>query len=147
MKYSAALAVLLLFLTALPVVAQSTEEARAVVQIEAHVLKALDSTPASGGIEEVSEMVPGMLGNQTTAAGLDVTDIATLSQAVANVPQTPGVVITMLVLGRDGAVVSGDARNATLPDWMTTDDLIGTGAARDSGAGYYIYINVCACNV
>jgi hypothetical protein len=149
MKQAVALSILLLLTAAGSASAQAENEARAAIQIEATVLKGLDTSPASGTIDQVTEMVPGMVNDQTSVTGLDMTDIATMSEAVAEMPKSPGVVVTMLVLGADGSVVSGDTGGATLPSWMQdpTEDLLGASGAKAEGTGYYIYINVCACNV
>lgn len=128
-------------------------EARATIRIEARVVNGLDTPNNATMVERAAAAAPTMVvrnvGGVSGAGGVMLSDMRALEQSLRDVESAePGTVVTMMILGPDGEVLQRLTGSSELPSWAFDPASFDTNqAVRQDGSGYFLYINISACNV
>src|SRR5690606_11885431 len=102
-----------------PVTAQTrASDTRATIQIEARVVRGLDSGTGTGAVTgTAATLAPALVVQQGTTRAVDVTGLDDLrAQIDAISRQNPDVLVMMMVVGPDGEVVEQMTSLTDLPE-------------------------------
>lgn len=156
---SGAIAMLGTLLLASAALGQDAVEAKDAIGLRVRVVEGLGAPLGTAGVQEIARLVPGSLEPGAPTGSFELTELDDLLAGLqGTMPQQPGVVTSIVVLGPKGVVVRGGPAGAGLPEWLLGPAIAGDAATdaalrafgdvlrRDDGE-YYLYVSVSACSV